>query len=85
MKPAAVETRLLACIRAHRAELDGVGPGGTLVDLGYDSLSFIELVLRVENEFGVEFDDERLDYRRFERVGDLLRYVESLLAAAGRT
>lgn len=74
-----LDTRLLRCIQDHRPDVGQVALGHKLADLGYDSFSFIDLVVRVENEFGIEFFDEHLSHKRYETVRDLRRYVESLL------
>ena len=43
-------------------------------DLGADSLDTVELVMALEEEFGVEIPDE--DAEKLVTVGDALRYIE---------
>ena len=43
-------------------------------DLGADSLDTVELVMALEEEFGVEIPDE--DAEKLSTVGDALRYIE---------
>jgi len=43
-------------------------------DLGPDSLDTVELVMALEEEFGVEIPDE--DAEKLATVGDALRYIE---------
>jgi len=43
-------------------------------DLGADSLDTVELVMALEEEFGVEIPDE--DAEKLMTVGDALRYIE---------
>ena len=43
-------------------------------DLGADSLDTVELVIALEEEFGVEIPDE--DAEKLATVGDALRYIE---------
>ena len=43
-------------------------------DLGADSLDTVELVMALEEEFGVEIPDE--DAEKLATVGDSLRYIE---------
>jgi acyl carrier protein len=43
-------------------------------DLGADSLDTVELVMALEEEFGVEIPDE--DAEKLLTVGDALRYIE---------
>ena len=42
-------------------------------DLGMDSLDRLELVMAVEDEFNIEFDDETAD--SFETIGDIVNNV----------
>ena len=43
-------------------------------DLGADSLDTVELVMALEEEFGVEIPDEEAE--KLMTVGDALRYIE---------
>jgi len=44
-------------------------------DLGADSLDTVELVMALEEEFGVEIPDE--DAEKMKTVGDVVKYVAS--------
>ena len=44
-------------------------------DLGADSLDTVELVMALEEEFGIEIPDE--DAEKITSVGEAIRYVES--------
>ena len=43
-------------------------------DLGADSLDIVELVMELEEEFGVEIPDE--DAEQMQTVGDAIRYLQ---------
>ncbi len=43
-------------------------------DLGADSLDIVELVMALEDEYGIEIPDE--DAEKIETVGDALKYIE---------
>ena len=43
-------------------------------DLGADSLDLVDLVMSVEEEFGVKFADE--DLENIKTVGDIVNYIE---------
>lgn len=47
-------------------------------DLGADSLDTVELVMALEEEFGIEIPDE--DAEKMTNVGEALRYVETKVA-----
>ena len=56
---------------------DRVTAHDKLNDLGFDSISFIKLVIEMENRFGIEFDDKMLDYTRYNTVAELIELVEN--------
>ena len=43
-------------------------------DLSADSLDALEIIMAIEEEYGIEIPDE--DAETFQTVGDLVRYVE---------
>jgi len=49
-------------------------------DLGADSLDTVELVMALEEEFGIEIPDE--DAEKMSSVGDAIKYIESKTAGA---
>ncbi len=56
-----------------------VTPEASFVDdLGADSLDTVELVMALEEEFGIEIPDE--DAEKIQTVGDATRYIEEKAA-----
>lgn len=45
-------------------------------DLDADSIQLMELVMSIEDEFGIEMDDEAI--AEINTIGDLLEYVDTL-------
>ncbi|MBQ4051253.1 MAG: acyl carrier protein [Oscillospiraceae bacterium] len=43
-------------------------------DLGADSLDLVDLVMSLEDEFGVEINDDQVE--TIKTVGDIVRYIE---------
>jgi acyl carrier protein len=43
-------------------------------DLGADSLDAIQLIMSVENEFGISIPESDID--KLKKVGDLLQYIK---------
>ena len=74
----AVEDVLRHCLGSCGLRPADVSLDDRLEDLGFESLRFVQLVVLLETSLNVEFADERLDYRGFERIRDVLAYVESL-------
>lgn len=57
-----------------------IRPEATLSDLGIDSLSVVELVFDLEDEYGIEIPEERAD---FSTLGEAAELVDELIAAKG--
>jgi len=55
---------------------DEVKPEASFIeDLGADSLDITELIMAMEEEFGIEIDDD--DAQKLLKVQDVLNYIES--------
>jgi acyl carrier protein len=46
-----------------------------LKDLEADSLDAVEIIMAIEDEFGIEIPDE--DAESFNTIGDIVKYVET--------
>ncbi|MBR2891500.1 MAG: acyl carrier protein [Bacilli bacterium] len=44
-------------------------------DLGADSLDAVDLIMSIEDEFGIEIDDDAAQNAR--TIGELVKYIES--------
>jgi acyl carrier protein len=59
-------------------------PDATLESLDIDSLRMIEIVFRIEDEFGISVSAEPAELRtRLRTFGDLAEYIDSLVAQSG--
>lgn len=57
---------------------DEITPEASFVeDLGADSLDTVELVMALEEEFGIEIPDE--DAEKIQTVGDAIEYIQKHL------
>ena len=56
----------------------GVDLETNLEEIGVSSVDFIKLIVGIENEFDIEFDDEHLSYEKFKTVRDLIDYLDEL-------
>jgi acyl carrier protein len=73
---------LFRCVGTTAAYLSSLSLDDRLVDLEFDSLRFIQLVVQLENALGIQFEDEKLDPAQFERMRDVLSYLEQLIPEA---
>lgn len=53
-----------------------VVPGATLPDLGADSLDTVEIIMKLEEQFGIEINDEKAE--TLHNVQDVIDYVHEL-------
>lgn len=76
-----VDGRVVAVVaRVMNAEAAGLAPELRFVeDLHADSLRVMELVLELQEEFGIDIPDSALD--KIRSVGDAIAYVRGKLAA----
>ena len=59
---------------------DAISPEATLTELGLDSLTIVELLFDVEDDFGIEVPEERAT---FETLAEAAALVEELVQAKG--
>lgn len=62
-------------------DFGAIDKGADLYDLGLSSLTTVNIMLAIEDEFDIEFPDNRLARQTFSSVESLSDVVEELLAA----
>ena len=62
---------------AEKVKVDTIEPNMELKALGLDSLDLVELIMDIEDKYGVEFSNEEL--MGFKTVGDVLDSIEKKL------
>ncbi|WRC82138.1 acyl carrier protein [Helicobacter pylori] len=70
----------MRAVIAERLNIDAsqVTPEAKFVkDLGVDSLDVVELIMALEERFGIEISDEQAE--KIVNVGDVMRYIEKQL------
>lgn len=71
---------ILNIIKNSCALSDEVIQDTNFIDLSLDSLSFICIIIDLEEEFNIEFDIEKLDIRKWIKVSDLINSVEVMIS-----
>lgn len=59
----------------NKIPAEQINADNDLKDLGINSISFIKIIVGLETEFDIEFDDEDLDASKFATIKDLIEYV----------
>ncbi|GFN33013.1 acyl carrier protein [Paenibacillus xylaniclasticus] len=69
---------LLKEVLGDEAErLEEIGPDEDLAQFGVNSVTFIRLVLALEMEFDVSWEDDNLQYQNFLTLNNIVQYVEA--------
>ena len=55
---------------------DIIKPASTFEDLGADSLDMVEIIMKLEEAFGIEIDDEKAE--KLHNVGQVVEYINSV-------
>jgi acyl carrier protein len=62
---------------AEALKVDHVDPKAELRELGLDSLDLVELLIKLEEQFGIEFTNEEMP--NFKTVEDVYKAIQSKL------
>lgn len=62
-------------------DVDDLPADTRLADAGLDSTGVLELLMQLEDTFGIEFDTENLEMRHFESVRSLAAFVTAEIRA----
>jgi len=62
-------------VMAKKLKVDSIDPNKELRELGLDSLDVVELLLELEDEFGIQFSSDEL--KTLKKVSDLYDAIKS--------
>jgi acyl carrier protein len=70
-----IESKLRAMVAQQlHIDLEMITAEATLTSLGADSLDIVELVMHIEDEFGIEVSDEAAE--KMHTLADVITYVD---------
>ncbi|MBP2245835.1 phosphopantetheine-binding protein [Paenibacillus xylanexedens] len=70
-----VTERALSSIESLSIQGNGVNITDTLASIGIDSLKMVELIIALEDEFQIEFNNSTLDPSKLIKVEDVLELI----------
>jgi acyl carrier protein len=73
---------IIARVSFTRVLTDAIRATDALADIGIDSLAFMEVVVCMEEEFGITVPDQDLALERFDTVESLKSYILARLRAS---
>ena len=50
-----------------------------LLENGIDSVSIIEIIVEIEEKYGIEFDNTKLNYNLLRSIRSISQYLESII------
>lgn len=59
----------------YTVSIEEIDPETNLEEYGMDSFAYIKLVIALENEFQVEFEDEALDFKNLSTLKSIASYI----------
>ena len=68
-------------VRIVHCDEEVLTPASTWQDIKADSLDLVQVLVAVEDTFGIEVPDE--DLGEFQNLGDFVHYIETRLAEKG--
>ncbi|SHO53826.1 acyl carrier protein [Anaerocolumna xylanovorans] len=67
--------KIIADLCAER-NMDEIPEADELDKYGFDSISFITLIVNLEKRFNIKIDDDYLDYQKFRTVDDICKLID---------
>ena len=71
-----ISRRIVEIIKVNTECSNEISENSLLCDLEMTSIDFVKIVIEIETEFNIEFEDEKLQFSEFPTVQSLIDYVE---------
>ena len=68
--------RIIEIIKVNTECSNEIFENSLLCDLEITSIDFVKIVIEIETEFNIEFEDEKLQFSEFSTIQSLIDYVE---------
>lgn len=63
----------------HEIDVDEFNENTQFLEIGFNSIYFIKLILKIENEFKIKFNKEHLSFASFDNYKDMCDVVYQLV------
>jgi acyl carrier protein len=74
-------SKILADVKEDSSIINKINDSTDLInDLGLDSLQMINFLLKIEDEFNIEFDFDNLDFSLMLSFGRLTKFIEKQIS-----
>lgn len=75
------ESTIIDLFRQKAGIRGTVDPQARWEELGISSIMFIDILIAIEDMFGLELGDEVVNFKQFETLGDFLTHASAKIAA----
>ena len=75
-----MKERILDVIRKSVSITTEIYDNTPLLEVNIDSIVFITIIVGLEEEFGIHFDDIQLVYDNYETIGKLISSVQKMVS-----
>ena len=74
-----IEQKVIESIKLITRATNEITLNDSLESLQVNSIAFIKIIIVLEEEFGIEFDDDKMLVTAFPLVGDIAIYLNKML------
>lgn len=60
---------------------DNISVDQSFQDIGVNSIGFINIIIKCETDFDIEFEDDKFLVNSFPTIADFINYVEKLISS----
>lgn len=78
MQKKIVESSLISLYKKYIGNIEIINTltlESVLIDLAINSVDYIKIIIDIENEFNIEFDDNDLTPGTFQTIGNMVDYI----------
>lgn len=79
-----MKEKIFEIIRNACALEENIDEKTKLDEISLNSLSFIEVIVKIEEEFDIEFDFEEVDFTNWQTVEEIIKKVKELSNEKGK-
>lgn len=70
---------IIGLINRRTEKGEKITENSKLTDIGIDSISYMEVIVEIEEKYGFKFEDDKLSFKEISTVGELAEYVKEMI------
>ncbi|MCR5148502.1 MAG: AMP-binding protein [Eubacterium sp.] len=77
-----IQNQVIKLIMITRRTGDSVGIDTSMAEIGIDSITFVNIIVKVEELYDIEFDDDNMIMDKYQTVNDFIEYIKQKIEVA---